>query len=538
MKKLALAILITLASSVGLFAQSSNICYPTVFTATGRKLLAVPGGSGTADRYSAGTYSYILSGSPSGVSITIEGGSVPAATSAPATLITAVTTTTNNVVIKMGQVNQTWKYLYANLGTFSGGTSPTLTVTTCLSPNAVAGGTAGAVPWSGLLAPTGNLSLNFAAKTTTFTNAGLLTYGGDITTSGFLTITGNAELDQTADGDNTLTMIRKTNTTPTGTFINLLGNGSSPVLYKVDIKGNTYTAGFSDFKETSAPANPGAGIDRIYTDSTSHKLACLTPTGTDCMPPGMAIGAAVTSGTAGSVLFVDSMGQLGQDNANLSWSDPNGIGFGNGFFSGPTTGFSSGFGGFFASAYNAITKLNDPNQDDVLVVGGESDSDDSAILEVVNSWTNTIAKTGGASTETDFIHSGAGDITSTIYNYDSDGQNLLGAGNILNFFGFHSDYVQAAGKTTTNYSAFHVATPNATGTVTNAIGLDISDLAVSGVTNAWAIKTGTGKVEFGDTVQIDGGSTHTNGIPCYLANGALGFYIDPADFATGTCHAN
>lgn len=40
------------------------------------------------------------------------------------------------------------------------------------------------------------------------------------------------------------------------------------------------------------------------------------------------------------------------------------------------------------------------------------------------------------------------------------------------------------------------------------------------------------------SVNITGGITHANGVPCYLANGTLGFYADAADFAMGTCHAN
>jgi hypothetical protein len=37
----------------------------------------------------------------------------------------------------------------------------------------------------------------------------------------------------------------------------------------------------------------------------------------------LAIGSAVTSGTSGSVLFIDGSGNLGQDNANLFWDDTN-----------------------------------------------------------------------------------------------------------------------------------------------------------------------------------------------------------------------
>lgn len=41
-----------------------------------------------------------------------------------------------------------------------------------------------------------------------------------------------------------------------------------------------------DQPEISVPANPAAGYDRVYMDSTTHKLSCLTSTGTSCAPSG------------------------------------------------------------------------------------------------------------------------------------------------------------------------------------------------------------------------------------------------------------
>jgi hypothetical protein len=43
---------------------------------------------------------------------------------------------------------------------------------------------------------------------------------------------------------------------------------------------------YQDVTEIAAPANPAAGNDRLYTDSGTHKLACLTSGGADCMPTG------------------------------------------------------------------------------------------------------------------------------------------------------------------------------------------------------------------------------------------------------------
>lgn len=41
---------------------------------------------------------------------------------------------------------------------------------------------------------------------------------------------------------------------------------------------------YQDVTETAAPANPSAGNDRLYTDSSTHLLTCLTSSGGSCMP--------------------------------------------------------------------------------------------------------------------------------------------------------------------------------------------------------------------------------------------------------------
>lgn len=55
--------------------------------------------------------------------------------------------------------------------------------------------------------------------------------------------------------------------------------------------------------------------------SVSNDIATITVSGGG--GSGMAIGGAVTSGTSGSILFVDSSVNLAQDNANLFWDDTN-----------------------------------------------------------------------------------------------------------------------------------------------------------------------------------------------------------------------
>lgn len=45
-------------------------------------------------------------------------------------------------------------------------------------------------------------------------------------------------------------------------------------------------ASYQDVTEIAAPSNPASGNDRLYTNSTTHLLACLTSAGGNCMPTG------------------------------------------------------------------------------------------------------------------------------------------------------------------------------------------------------------------------------------------------------------
>jgi hypothetical protein len=49
---------------------------------------------------------------------------------------------------------------------------------------------------------------------------------------------------------------------------------------------NGLGTGYQDATEIAAPANPSSGNDRLYLDSATHKLACLTSAGANCMPAG------------------------------------------------------------------------------------------------------------------------------------------------------------------------------------------------------------------------------------------------------------
>ena len=58
---------------------------------------------------------------------------------------------------------------------------------------------------------------------------------------------------------------------------------------------------YVDFTEIPAPVNPAAGNDRVYTDSTTHKINCITSSGTSCNQGGVIIYSTQTQGTAASI---------------------------------------------------------------------------------------------------------------------------------------------------------------------------------------------------------------------------------------------
>lgn len=66
---------------------------------------------------------------------------------------------------------------------------------------------------------------------------------------------------------------------------------------------------FYDFIEIGAPSNPGSNNDRLYADSTSHSLTCLTSTGGSCLSVGG--GATLTQLLGDSTLTAPTTGTFG-----------------------------------------------------------------------------------------------------------------------------------------------------------------------------------------------------------------------------------
>lgn len=64
---------------------------------------------------------------------------------------------------------------------------------------------------------------------------------------------------------------------------------------------STAGTGFQDVTEIAAPANPAAGVDRLYTNSTTHVLSCLTSGGANCLSTG---GTVTSASFAGGLISV------------------------------------------------------------------------------------------------------------------------------------------------------------------------------------------------------------------------------------------
>ncbi|OGZ85855.1 MAG: hypothetical protein A2463_03175, partial [Candidatus Staskawiczbacteria bacterium RIFOXYC2_FULL_32_10] len=80
----------------------------------------------------------------------------------------------------------------------------------------------------------------------------------------------------------------------------------------------TFTAGTQTANATYTLPTAMPASNKFLQSTDAGVLSWETPGGSS-----MAIGGAITSGTSGSVLYVDSSNQLAQDNANFFWDDSN-----------------------------------------------------------------------------------------------------------------------------------------------------------------------------------------------------------------------
>ena len=88
-------------------------------------------------------------------------------------------------------------------------------------------------------------------------------------------------------------------------YVQMLGLGSGHTNLRYYQDGSTELDYYQDREETAAPGNPATGYERVYSNSTTHLLTCLTSTGGSCLPSGSSYPAPVTvSGTAAAEIDV------------------------------------------------------------------------------------------------------------------------------------------------------------------------------------------------------------------------------------------
>lgn len=202
--------------------------------------------------------------------------------------------------------------------------------------------------------------------------------------------------------------------------------------------------------------------------------------------------------TQGSPLFAGPGGLLSQDNTNLFWDNTLKT-----LNVGPRTGFSADGGYYLPGAGSAFTVLNNAANQYTPLLGVIEDNSAGFIQGIQGSAVSensTGTRAGAVGIEGDVTHNGAGD-AGTIFGLAGTAQ--LEAGTATRVIAVGSGGVTVSGGTVTDMVGLNAASNTKTsGTVTNNYGLLINNQTIAGATN-WAIKTGSGTVEFGDNVVAD-----------------------------------
>lgn len=118
--------------------------------------------------------------------------------------------------------------------------------------------------------------------------------------------------------------------TNTGGTINITGSGGVPTTRNINTTAPLSGGGdlsadrtLTTSMNTNKLIGRGSASTGVMEEITLGTNLSFTGTTLNASGGGMAIGSAVTSGTAGSVLFVDGSGNLGQDNSNFFWDGTN-----------------------------------------------------------------------------------------------------------------------------------------------------------------------------------------------------------------------
>lgn len=219
---------------------------------------------------------------------------------------------------------------------------------------------------------------------------------------------------------------------------------------------------------------------------------------------GGTIGSPVAGGTAGSMLFVDSGGNIGQDNANLFWDNINKrfqVGSRTGYISSFQTGFVDQsihvFGSLnptLARPLLALMQLNNSAPSNTFVSSGVAVANHSSGTKVNILGVDGEAYSEGTGTVTNLVGIGS------FVEVDGTGPVTLATGQSAggNYIGVGASVTTVAGiDIPSNYCE--------PGTCTNNIGIEIHDQGGVAANN-WAFKTGTGIVSLGD--QVGGSGTN------------------------------
>jgi hypothetical protein len=199
--------------------------------------------------------------------------------------------------------------------------------------------------------------------------------------------------------------------------------------------------------------------------------------------------------TSGSLLFAGTGGLLSQDNANLFWDNPN-----KRMLSGPRTGFATTSQGIYDGSRNAFSVQNPSSGLTSALSSVVEDNTVNAFSALYGSLESR--HTSGGRTfvgiEGDAYQTTAGNVNGMA---GVSGFAKASAGTVIDLAGAGSFFgVEVAGATVTNaYGLYADSNVRSSGTLTNNYGLFIADQAGVG-TNNWAIKTGTGQVQFGDAL--------------------------------------
>ena len=204
--------------------------------------------------------------------------------------------------------------------------------------------------------------------------------------------------------------------------------------------------------------------------------------------------------TPGSLLFAGSGGLLSQDNTRLFWDNA-----AKSLQVGPRTGFSTVIQDWYLPYYNNTFSIFNssasfPRPLGVAIQDTLSSSVPVGIMSVVDSAHASGNRAGATASSGDAYHSGSGTI-GALAGVRGYVENMAGAGGNASQIVGVSGLAWHTGASTTTDAIGLLALSNgkSAGTVTNNYGIKVENQNIAGANN-WAIKTGLGKVELGDSL--------------------------------------